>query len=52
MATVKTAISIQESLFEEAEALAREMNTSRSHIFVLALEEFIRRHKARRIRES
>ncbi len=45
MANVKTAISIQDSLFEEAEALAREMNISRSRLFALALEDYIRRHQ-------
>ena len=42
MANVKTAISLQKSLFEQAEALAREMKVSRSRVFVLALENFVR----------
>lgn len=45
MASVKTAISIQEPLFEQVEALASELNISRSRIFVLAVEEFIERYK-------
>lgn len=51
MPTVKTAVSIEESLFAQAEALAREMNTSRSRLFALALEEFVRSHRSRQIRE-
>ncbi len=45
MQTIKTAISIQKSLFEQAEALARKMKVSRSRLFVLALEDFIRRQQ-------
>jgi metal-responsive CopG/Arc/MetJ family transcriptional regulator len=49
MSSVKTAISLDQSLFEEADALAQEMCLSRSRLFVLALEEFIRRHQNRQL---
>ena len=49
MASVKTAISIQEPLFEQVDALASELNISRSGIFVLAVEEFIERHNNRQL---
>ncbi|MGE0102497.1 MAG: ribbon-helix-helix protein, CopG family [Blastocatellales bacterium] len=49
MATVKTAISIQENLFERIEELARELNISRSQLFARAIEDFIRREENRRI---
>jgi metal-responsive CopG/Arc/MetJ family transcriptional regulator len=52
MANVKTAISLQESLFEQAESMAREMSISRSRLFTLALEEFIRRYHNRRLLEQ
>lgn len=52
MATVKTAISLQESLFEQAEALASEMKVSRSRLIAIALEEFIRRHQNRLLLEK
>jgi hypothetical protein len=52
MANIKTAISIQEPLFHEAEALAHEMKISRSRLFSLALEEFIRRQETRKLVES
>ena len=49
MANVKTAISIQESLFKEVEALAGEMNVSRSKLFAIAVEEFIQRRQNRQL---
>ncbi len=45
MENIKTAISIQKSLFEQANILARKMKVSRSRLFVLALEDFIREHE-------
>lgn len=45
MTNIKTAISINESLFEKAEVLARELNISRSRLFGLAVDEFIKRHQ-------
>ena len=44
MAIVKTAISMEEPLFEQAELLARQLQVSRSRLYTLALEAFIRRH--------
>ena len=52
MANVKTAISIDKPLFEEVDALAHELNTSRSRIFVLAAKEFIQRHKNQELLEA
>ena len=43
--TVKTAISIQKSLFEQAESLAQELNVSRSELFGLAIETFVKNHQ-------
>jgi metal-responsive CopG/Arc/MetJ family transcriptional regulator len=51
MANVKTAISLQESLFEQVEALADEMKISRSRAFALVVEDFVRRHQNRRLLE-
>lgn len=47
MQNVKTAISLQKPLFEQAETLARKMKVSRSRLFVLALEDFIHRQQSR-----
>jgi metal-responsive CopG/Arc/MetJ family transcriptional regulator len=45
MDNVKTAISIRKNLFEQAEDLARKLKVSRSRLFVLALEDYIRRQQ-------
>jgi metal-responsive CopG/Arc/MetJ family transcriptional regulator len=52
MAQVKTAISIQEPLFKEADELAQQMNISRSQLFALAVKEFIREHRNLRLLEQ
>ena len=44
MAHVKTAVSIEESLFREAESLAENMNVSRSKLFAAAISEFISKY--------
>lgn len=48
MASVRTAVSIHKSLFDQVEDLAHEMQISRSRLFVLAVEEFIERHRMER----
>jgi len=52
MATVKTALSIDDSLFEQAEALAKELNVSRSKVFAMALEEFLRKRQGEKLLEQ
>lgn len=52
MASIKTAISIREPLFEQVEILARELNISRSRVFVLAVEEFLHRYQNRQLLEE
>ena len=52
MANVKTAISLQKSIFDQAEALARELEISRSRLFAIAVEEFIRHHNNQKLLES
>jgi metal-responsive CopG/Arc/MetJ family transcriptional regulator len=49
MESIKTAISIDKSLFAQANALARKMKISRSRLFVLALEDFIREQENREL---
>lgn len=49
MQNVKTAISIQKSLFEQAERIARKMKVSRSRLFALALEDYIHREQNREL---
>jgi metal-responsive CopG/Arc/MetJ family transcriptional regulator len=50
--TIKTAISLQKSLFEQVETMAHELNVSRSRLFVLALEDFIRRYHNQQLLEQ
>ena len=45
MVKVKTAISIDKTVFEQVNKLADELDVSRSHLFVLAVEEFIQRYE-------
>lgn len=45
MQAIKTAISIEKDLFEQAEKMARSMKVSRSKLFVLALQDFIEHQK-------
>jgi len=52
MNTVKTAICLRKSLFEDAEVLARELKISRSSLFALALERFLRDHTAEALMKS
>lgn len=52
MANIKTAISIQPTLFEQVDALARELRVSRSRVFTLAVEEFIQRHDNQKLLED
>ncbi|MEZ4770147.1 MAG: hypothetical protein R2844_17185 [Caldilineales bacterium] len=52
MTNIKTAISLQESLFEQVDRLAQEMEVSRSRLFVLAMEDFIRHHRDQQLFEA
>ena len=49
---MKTAVSIPDDVFEEAERLARRMKCSRSKIFSRALAEYVARHSADRVTEA
>jgi metal-responsive CopG/Arc/MetJ family transcriptional regulator len=43
--TVKTAISLEDGLFREAQGLARRLKVSRSRLFATAMAEFIERRR-------
>jgi metal-responsive CopG/Arc/MetJ family transcriptional regulator len=43
--TIKTAISIQKSLFEQADSLAEQLNISRSHLISLAIEAYVQNYQ-------
>ncbi|MGH9323770.1 MAG: ribbon-helix-helix protein, CopG family [Vicinamibacteria bacterium] len=50
--TIKTAISIEESLYRQLEKLAEEMETSRSQVFSIALRSFLRQRENRQLLED
>ena len=41
---MKAAVSIPDDVFEQADRLARNLKTSRSHLYSRALKEFLARH--------
>ena len=45
MQAIKTAISIEKNLFDQADTIARTMKVSRSRLFVIALQDFIEHRK-------
>jgi hypothetical protein len=49
MSNKKTAISIEQPLFGEVDALAEELQVSRSRLFSLAAREYVERHKSRKL---
>lgn len=52
MADVKTAISLAESLFQEVEAIASQLQVSSSSIMELALAEFVRSYQNEQLLEK
>ena len=48
---MKTAISLPDQLYDDAEETAKSLGIPRSQLFAKALEEFISRHKQERITE-
>jgi len=46
---MKTAVSIPDDVFEEAERLAGRLQTSRSQLYARALAEFVARHDDDRV---
>jgi metal-responsive CopG/Arc/MetJ family transcriptional regulator len=49
---MKTAISIPDDVFKEAERLAAELRMSRSQLYSRALREFVARHSPDQITEA
>ncbi len=52
MAQVKTAISIDETLFARAEQLAEDLKMSRSALYALALQELLREREQQQLTEE
>lgn len=51
MATVKTAISLDAGLYDQAQKAARKLGIPRSRLFSFALEEFLAQQKNRELLE-
>jgi metal-responsive CopG/Arc/MetJ family transcriptional regulator len=49
---MKTAVSIPDDVFQEAERLATDLQTSRSQLYSRALQEFVARHAPDRVTEA
>ncbi len=47
--SVKTAISMQKDLFAKVNMLAQELHISRSKLFVLAVQDFIKKNETRNL---
>ena len=49
---MKTAISIPDDIFAEADQLARRLNTSRSELYSRAVREYVARHSPGQVTQS
>jgi len=49
---MKTAISLPDELFEEAEALAEDRGVSRSELYATALAEYVAKHRDAEVTEK
>ena len=47
--SVKTAISLHEDLFKEVNLLAIELHVSRSKLFVMAVQDFIKKEESKKL---
>ncbi|MCB8922633.1 MAG: CopG family transcriptional regulator [Ardenticatenaceae bacterium] len=52
MANVKTAISLERPLLEQVDEAAQELGIPRSHLFVLAVEEFLQRRENQQLLDA
>jgi metal-responsive CopG/Arc/MetJ family transcriptional regulator len=52
MPSVKTAVSLPESVFKQVEALAEELRVSRSRLLLMAIEQFTERRRNKELFEA
>lgn len=45
MANIKTAISLEKPLFDQVNSMAKNLNISRSRLFAIAVQEYMKRYK-------
>lgn len=49
---MKTAISVPDKIFKEAEKAAKEYNVSRSELFTMAVSDFLEKVKSRKLLDA
>jgi metal-responsive CopG/Arc/MetJ family transcriptional regulator len=49
---MKVAISVPNPVFEEAERVAKRLHVSRSRVYAQALEEFVKKHRGKAVRQA
>jgi len=52
MSLIKTAISLDSTLLEEVDSLAKQMEIARSRVFVLAVKNFIKNYQNKKLLDS
>jgi metal-responsive CopG/Arc/MetJ family transcriptional regulator len=52
MTTMKTAVSMDQALFERVEAVANELAIPRSRLFALAVEEYVHRYENQKLLQA
>ena len=52
MTSIKTAVSLPDTLFAQVELVAQELQLSRSGLFTVAIEDFLRRYENRKLLEA
>lgn len=52
LSAVKVAISVPDHVFEEAEQVAKRLRVSRSRVYSQALEDFVKKHRGKRVRDE
>ncbi len=48
---MKTAMTIEKPVFEQMDAIAKQLNISRSRLFTIAAREFLQRHSSKELLE-
>ena len=49
MPGVKTAISLEENLFNQVNKLANDLHVSRSKLFTLAVKDYLKKHESKKL---
>ena len=49
---MQVAISVPDHVFEDAEQVAKRLRVSRSRVYSQALEDFVKKHRGRRVRDK